>query len=121
MEIRLSMEETVELCALLDKGVDQVLCNAGSEKQAHLLLTSQGQHSLTNNYYGRSAVGAQRIFHIGWVCFLKQVCIVLKPWYKAIRKQIEIDSHTTGYSNQDTKNEWDRFGRWGPEREGWLL
>lgn len=52
--------------------------------------------SPTDNYYGLSAVGAQRIFHIGWVHFPKQVCIVLKPWYKVPRKQIEVDSHTTG-------------------------
>lgn len=49
-----------------------------------------------DNYCGLSAVGAQSVFHIGSVCFPKQVCIVLKPWCKAPREQIEVDPHTTG-------------------------
>lgn len=49
-----------------------------------------------DNYCGLSAVGAQSVFHVGSVCFPKQVCIVLKPWCRAPREQIEVDPHTTG-------------------------
>lgn len=49
-----------------------------------------------DNYCGLSAVGDQSLFHISLVCFPKQVCIVLKPWCRAPREQIEVDPHTTG-------------------------
>lgn len=49
-----------------------------------------------DNYCGLSAVGARRLFHISSVCFPKQVCIVLKPWCRTPREQIEVDLHITG-------------------------
>lgn len=44
-----------------------------------------------DNYCGLPAVGAQSLFHTGSVCFPKQVSIVLKPWCRELREQIEVD------------------------------
>jgi hypothetical protein len=83
-----------EHCGLLNKGVGESSLQCGLRETSTSVPHFPRLASPTYNYCGLSAVGAQRIFHIGWVCFPKQVCIVLKPWCKAPREQIEVDTHT---------------------------